>query len=452
MRVDRDRRPPLGADPSLRFPEIRRRTLGNGLRVWTVEHNAVPLVSFLALLPIGASADPADRPGLAAMTSDMLDEGCGELDALELHDALARIGGHLDSEIGSDATILTLTSLARHANRASALVADMIMRPRLDTVDFQRVRELRLNRLIQLRDLAPALADRAFARLLYRNHPYGHMPLGTEPSLQSVTLDEIGGFHRSMFTPSRMTVIAAGDASHDALAASVEAAFGDWRASNEAPAIDPALWPVPGVPDDRLALLHRPGAAQSELRIGHVGLSRKTPDYHALLVLNTILGGGTNSRMFRNIREKEGFAYDAHSEYDTNRESGDFQAVTQVRNDVLEAALKAVMSELDQMAKEPVATAELTNIKNYIAGLYLLRLETQDGVANQLNTMKTLGLPNNYLETYVTRVRSVEPGQVQAAAKKYIAPDQATVVIVGDASKIAEVLKKFGDVKVVKGQ
>ncbi len=140
--------------------------LSNGLRVWTVEHHAVPLISFLALLPVGASADPLERPGLAAMTSDMLDEGCGNLDAMELHDALGRIGGHLDSEIGSDATILTLSSLARYADRASELLADMVTRPRLDTADFNRVRELRLNRLIQLRDLAPALADRAFARLL----------------------------------------------------------------------------------------------------------------------------------------------------------------------------------------------------------------------------------------------------------------------------------------------
>jgi predicted Zn-dependent peptidase len=139
MTVDRARLPALGADPSLRFPEIQRRRLSNGLRVCTIEHHAVPLVSFLALLPIGASADPAGRPGLAAITSDMLDEGCGDLDAMEVHDALGRIGGHLDSEIGSDATILTLSSLVRFADRASALLADMVVRPRLDARDFQRV-------------------------------------------------------------------------------------------------------------------------------------------------------------------------------------------------------------------------------------------------------------------------------------------------------------------------
>ena len=168
------------------------------------------------------------------------------------------------------------------------------------------------------------------------------------------------------------------------------------------------------------------------------------------MVGNNVLGGGANSRMFMNIREKEGFAYDAHSQYDTHRDAADFQAVTQVRNDVLEPALKAVLAEMDGMAAKPVPAPELTNVKNYLAGLYLLRMETQDGVANQLSRMKTLGLPNNYLETYVTRVRSVEPDQVLAVAKKYIAPQEAAIVVVGDASKIGDVLKKFGDVTVTK--
>ncbi|HEY2017197.1 MAG TPA: hypothetical protein VGH38_27015, partial [Bryobacteraceae bacterium] len=139
-----------------------------------------------------------------------------------------------------------------------------------------------------------------------------------------------------------------------------------------------------------------------------------------------------------------------HSQYDTHRDAGDFEAVTQVRNEVIEPAVKAVLDELDHMASAPLPADELSNVKNFIAGMYLLRLETQDGLANQLASMKALGLPNNYLETYTTRVRSVEPDQVQAAAKKYIAPGQSAVVVVGDASKIADALKKLGPVTVVK--
>ena len=169
-----------------------------------------------------------------------------------------------------------------------------------------------------------------------------------------------------------------------------------------------------------------------------------------MIVGSRVLGGGPNSRMFRNIREKEGFAYDAHSAYDRQRDSGDFQAVTQVRNDVLEPAMKALISEMDQMGGKPVPAEELTSVKNNMAGLYLLSLETQQSLVDQLNTLKTLGLPTSFLESYVTRVRSVEPDQLQAAAKKYIVPEQSTFVVVGDASKIGEVLKKFGTVTVTK--
>lgn len=168
------------------------------------------------------------------------------------------------------------------------------------------------------------------------------------------------------------------------------------------------------------------------------------------MVGSAILGGGANSRMFRNIRERDGFAYDAHSEYNTVRESGDFQAVTEVRNEVLEPALKAVLAELDGMAAAPAPADELHAIQSRIAGLYLLRLETQEGVITQLNNMNTLGLPNSFLESYVARVRAVEPANVQAAAHRYMAPADDTIVVVGDASKIGDVLKKFGAVEIVK--
>ena len=199
-------------------------------------------------------------------------------------------------------------------------------------------------------------------------------------------------------------------------------------------------------------LVDRPGSVQADIHVGKLAPTRVGSEYFPLMVGNSILGGGASSRMFKDIREKEGFAYDAHSEYATHRESGDFQAVTQVRNEVFEAALKAVLAELDQMAATPVPREELTNTKNYIAGLYLLRLETQEGVINQLSNMKVLGLPNDYLETYTTRVRSVEPDQVLAVAKKYIAPGDAAIVVVGDASKIGDALKKFGEVTVTKAQ
>jgi zinc protease len=191
---------------------------------------------------------------------------------------------------------------------------------------------------------------------------------------------------------------------------------------------------------------------QADIHVGRLAPTRLTSEFFPMTVGNNILGGGASSRMFSDIRERDGFAYDAHSEYATSRDAASFAAVTEVRNEVIEPALKEVLEEMDRMANQPVSKEELANVKNFMSGLYLLRLETQEGVANQLNLMKTLGLPENYLETYVTRVRSVEPDQIQAAAKKYISSGQAAIVVVGDASKIGDALKKFGEVSVVKAQ
>jgi predicted Zn-dependent peptidase len=438
MRVDRARLPALGADPSLRFPEIRRRTLSNGLRVWTVEHHAVPLVSFLALMPVGASVDPIDRPGLAAITSDMLDEGCGDLDAMALHDTLGRIGGHLDSEIGSDATILTLSSLARFADRASGLLADMVIRPRLEASDFQRVRELRLNRLIQLRDLAPALADRAFARLLYRDHPYGHTPLGTEESLQSVTLAEVRTFHGAKFAPAHATVIAAGDATHDALAASVEAAFGGWTAPGSGAPPDPALWTLPGPPDDRVVIVNRPAAAQSELRIGHIGVPRRTPDYHALLVLNIVLGGQFVSRINMNLREDKGYTYGARTSFDFRRGAGPFSVSASVQSDVTVEAVIEALNELQAIRGDrPVTAAELQIGRAALTRGYPRNFETAEQVSRGAAQLALYDLPDDYFSTFVPKVLAIDEAAVTNVAERYIDPARLVTVIVGDREKVA---------------
>ncbi|HTH02883.1 MAG TPA: pitrilysin family protein [Vicinamibacterales bacterium] len=444
MQIDRGRLPALGADPQLRFPEIQRRTLANGLRVWTIQHEAVPLVSFLAMLPVGASADPQDRPGLAAITSDMLDEGCGDLDAMELHDALGRIGGHLDSEIGSDATILTISSLARYADRASGLLADMITRPRLDATDFHRVRELRLNRLIQLRDLAPALADRAFARLLYGEHPYGHMPLGTEPSLQAITLDEVSRFHRTMFVPSRMLVIAAGDATHDALAAAVEGVFGSWRPLAEASQLDRSTWPLPPAVQERLALLHRPGAAQSELRIGHVGVPRRTPDYHALIVLNIILGGQFVSRINMNLREDKGYTYGARTSFDFRLAAGPFVLNVSVQSEVTVEAILEALDELHAIrGPRPVTAAELRAGRAALTRGYPRNFETADQISRGAAQLALYDLPDDYFSTFTPRVLAVDETAVTRVAEQYIDPSRLVTVIVGDREKVAPALSRL---------
>jgi zinc protease len=286
------------------------------------------------------------------------------------------------------------------------------------------------------------------SEVVYGSSPYAHIA-PTPASIKKLDAKTLSDYRDTYLVPNNGWLLMIGKLpAREPLMKMVTEQFGSWKQK-----------PLPAAPKmdtpatkRQIVLVDRPGSVQADIHVGRLAPTRTAPEYFPLTVGNSVLGGGANSRMFRNIREKEGFAYDAHSHYATHRDAADFQAVTQVRNDVLEPALKAVLAELEQMATKPVPGDELTSIKNFMAGMYLLGLETQGGVIGQLTNMKALGLPNDYLETYVTRVRSVEPDQILAAAKKYVAPDQAAIVVVGDASKIGDVLKKFGPVTVTKAQ
>jgi zinc protease len=229
-----------------------------------------------------------------------------------------------------------------------------------------------------------------------------------------------------------------------ALLKQLTAQFGDWP-NRAIPAT--AFPPIPA-PKKSITLVDRPGSVQADVHVGHLGLTRANPDYFPLSVGSTILGGGASSRLFNEIREKQGYAYSVGSHHLPMKDAGLFAAEMQVRNEVLGPALSGMLAELTSMAKEPVTSAELSNVKNFLSGVFVLRLQTQDGLATQLATVKTMGLPIDYLEKYTTRTRSVEPDQILSIAKKIIAPDQSAIVVVGDAKQLGPALEKFGKVEV----
>ncbi len=449
MAADRSRLPTLAAEPQFRFPEIRRAVLGNGLRVWTVQHRQVPLVALLALVPVGASSDPPDRPGLAAITGDMLDEGAGDRSALDVHEALGRIGAQLDLEVGHDATVLALTTLARYLDRGVELIRDMLVRPRIEQREFDRVRDLRLNRLLQLKDMPPALADRAFAQLLYRNHPYGHLPLGSEGALRSLVLRDISGFHRRAFVPARTTLIVVGDASHEALAAAVGGAVDGWTAEPEGAVAEPDAFPEPPQPPSKLALVHRAGAAQSELRLGHVALPRKSPDYHAALVANMILGGQFVSRINMNLREDKGYTYGARTAFEFRRAPGPFVLHASVQSDATADALREAIGEIRAIRGDrPITRAELELGRASLTRGYPRSFETADQIARGAAQLALYGLPDDYFSTFIPKVLSLGEADVTAAACKHIDPARLLTVVVGDREKLTPSLKalELGDV------
>jgi len=449
MGADRTKLPALGPEHPFTFPKIHRTTLANGLRICTVEHRQVPLVSMLALVPVGAAADPPERPGLAAITGDMLDEGSGDRSALDIHEALGRIGAQLDLDVGHDATVLGLTTLERHLDRGLELVRDMLIRPRFEQREFDRVRDLRLNRLLQLKDMPPALADRAFTQLLYRNHPYGHLPIGSEGSLRGLMIRDISTFHRRAFLPARTTVIAVGDASHDTLTAAVVRAFEGWKAESAEPIADPDTFPAPVPPAARLALVHRSGAAQSELRIGHVALARRSPDYHAALVANMILGGQFVSRINMNLRENKGYTYGARTAFEFRRAPGPFVLHASVQGDATADALREAIGEIRAIRGErPVTRQELELGRASLTRGYPRSFETSDQVARAAAQLALYDLPDDYFTSFVPKVLALTEDDVTAIAAKHIDPSRLLTVVVGDRDKVLPSLKalEMGDI------
>jgi len=445
MTVDRSRLPPLGDLPPFQFPAIEKRTLASGLRVWTIEHRAVPLISVLVLVRRGSATDPQGREGLAAIVGDLLDEGFGSLDAMALHEALGRIGAQLDTEVGSDATLLDLSVLSRFADRGMALVAGMVRQPRLDERDFDRVRDLRLNRLLQIRDMPPALADRAFTELIYAGHPYGHLSIGSEQALRSFVIDDVRRFHADAYSPGSVTVIVAGDGSHDDLAGLVESNFGDWNASGEAVRDDTAVFAVPAAPATRLALLNRPGAAQSELRMGHISISRTHPDYLRLLVLNMVLGGQFVSRINMNLREDKGYTYGARTAFDARRGPGPFLLQASVQSDATADAIRESVAEIAGIRGDrPVTREELETGRAALTRGYPRNFETAEQVARAAAQMALHDLPDDYYTTFVPRVLAIDEAQVTEAAARHLDPARLLSVVVGDSARFAEALAPLG--------
>jgi predicted Zn-dependent peptidase len=449
MTVDRSRLPALGPEPSFTFPEIRRRVLASGLRVWTVEHRDVPVLNALLVLPIGAADDPGDRPGLAAITGDMLDEGSGNLSAIEFHEALGRLGASLDTEVGSDATILGITTLERFGTRALDLLATLVTSPRFERREFERVRELRLNRLTQLRDVPSAVAERTFIERLYAGHPYGHLSIGTDSSLNALAIEDVAAFHDTRYDPSFGTLILVGDSTHEELAALGDAAFSGWATSvhRQRGVRSPA---APALPDDRLVLVHRPGAAQSELRMGHVSVPRSTPDYHALLTLNMILGGQFVSRINMNLRERKGYTYGARTGFDLRRGPGPFSLQASVQSEPTADAIKEALGEIEAIRGErPVTEEELLLGRAALTRGYPRNFETGDQIARAAAQLALYELPDDYFTRFVPTVLSLTPEDVTRAARTYIHPDRLLTVVVGNRDVIGASVESLGRVTAV---
>jgi zinc protease len=447
-RADRTRLPPVGPPLSFRFPHVCKERLSNRLALWSSEHRTLPVVTFMLVLPVGSAADFEGYEGLAAITADMMDEGTGNLSAIDVNGAFARIGAHLDSDVSADATVFTVTVLSKFARAALSLLVDCVVRPRLDVADFDRIRQLRLTRLIQIRDMPSAIADRAIMQVVYGTHPYAHMALGTEESLRQLRVETVRQFHEDLYRPGNATLIACGDLDSNVFGQMASDVFGAWVDSRPEIPEDAAVSPPPSTPVHHLVLVNKTGAAQSEIRIGEVGLARNTPDYHPLIVLNMILGGQFVSRINMKLRQEKGLTYGARTAFDFRRGRGPFILQTSVQSDGTAEAIRTSLMEIRAIRTDRPPTADEVEIaKAALTRGYPRNFETAEQIARAMTQLVLYGLPDDYFDTFTSKVCEVTVDHARQVATMHLEPERLATAIVSDSDVVSPQLSAagFGD-------
>lgn len=446
--VDRTQPPPLGPAPELRLPPVQRATLRNGIRLYVVEMHEVPLVQ-VSLAAAGGGREDGALAGLASFTAGMLDEGAGSRDAFGIAEEAEFLGAQLTTGADWDRIAVTLRVPKRTLGPALDLMADVALRPTFAAREVARQRDLRLAAILQQRDQPNAMASLAFGALVFPASHHYHRPLGGD-SASTAALDSatVRAFYQRAMQPGRISIIVTGDITLAQARRELDRRFGALPAGAAAAAA-PVPPPVPLSPAT-VYLVDKPGAAQSVLAIGHPGVERANPDYFAIEVMNTILGGSFSSRLMTNLRETKGYTYGASSRFQYGPVAGPFRAGAAVRTDVTDSSLVEFFREFARIRDSAVTDAELARAKAYVALGLTGDFETTRQMAAKVEELLTFGLPLDYYDGYVARIMAVTAADVQRVAQKYLRPDRMSIVVVGDVAKIRPGIEalKLGPVSV----
>ena len=432
---DRRLPPASGQAPALKLPVIQKRKLSNGLPVWIVEFHEVPVAQVSLVVSTGSADDPTGKYGLASLTAAMLTEGAGSRSALEIADAIDFLGASLGAASSIDFSAVRLHVPVARLAEALPIMGDVAFRPTFPNDELERLRQERLTELLQARDNPPTIASLAFLRVLYGpTHRFGTAAAGDAETIKAFTTQDLAGFYRATFRPDQSTLVVVGDVAPDALTVLLDSHFGAWKP--QAAAAPGVTLPAAEQPARRrIYLVGRPGAPQSQIRIGGIGVPRSTPDYFPIQIMNTILGGSFSSRLNLNLREQHGYSYGASSAFDMRVAQGLFSAQAGVQIDRTSESLTEFFNELNGILKA-VPADELTRAKNYVALRFPGTFETTGDIARRMEDAIVYRLSDDFFSRYVQNIEAVTAADVQRVAQKYIRPDRFAVVVVGDRKTI----------------
>jgi zinc protease len=433
--------PPPGKARDMVLPVPAEFKLANGLTVLLVEQHNLPVFTANLAVLRGSDSNPVDKPGLASFTASMLTEGTQSRSAPQLADDIARIGATLNAGSSMDASFVSGMALKRNADALFQLLSDVVQNPAFREEEVERVRQLRLTSLLQQADNPNTLAARIFYREVYgQKSPYGFLDTGTREATEATSREDMLNFYRSGYGPQNAALIVAGDITQAELKKLAEAHLGGWAGQAQASSPPPAAAET----KRRIVIVDKPGAPQSVLRIGRVGLARNHPDYVPVTIMNEILGGLFSSRINLNLREAHGYTYGAYSVFSFRRGPGPFFVTTMVRTDATAPSVKEIFGELDRMRNSRVKPEELNMARETDVRALTGIFETTQQTASTLANLYVYGLPLDYYRTLPQKIMAVDAAEVQRVAQSYLLPESMVVVAVGDRSGIEKDLNGLG--------
>jgi zinc protease len=440
-------RPLPGHAREYHFPRFTARTLDNGITVIVAPVKKLPLVSVAAVIDATALHDGQGKEGCAELTAQALREGTVERSGVQLSLDLERLGTSLETGADWDSTVASMTVLSEKLTQSFEVFAEVLRAPALRAEDIERLKAERLAERLQILDEPRGLADESFSRFIYApGSRYSRPMSGSSKSVQAITREDIAEFYKRNYLPSATSIIFAGDIDVNGAVALVESSLGDWSGGSRQAR---GIADTPARTQRATEIVSKEEAAQSELRIGHVGVPRTHPDYFNIVVMNAVLGGLFSSRINLNLREQHGYTYGASSYFDWRRQSGPFTISTAVQSEVTAAAISETLKEIDRMRSERISNEELTLATSYLQGVFPIRYETTAAIASALANLVTFGLPEDYYDTYRANIGAVTEDDVLNAAREYVKPDELQISVVGNAAIIREPMQEaLGEVTV----
>jgi zinc protease len=424
----------------VKFPPYQFRTLPNGLQVIAVSHHEQPAVSLRLIVRAGGAQDPDGKSGVATLLAALLDQGTTTKSAEQIASSIDSIGGLIGTGATSDLTSITAVVMKDSLAFGLDMVADLARRPTFAAEELERQRQQILSSLKVGYEDPDYVANLVFDRLVYGFNPYGKPDTGTPESIASISRDDLAAFHKRWFGANNAILAVVGDVSHEEAFAGALRAFGDWARVENA-----AAKPIePPPPTRRVVVVDRPGAVQTEIRVGNIGLPRKHPDFLAFDLAINILGGEGGNRLHRVLRSDRGLTYGASADVHALKDSGNIVADTDTRSETTGEALRLMVDEFWRLQRQRVSNEELADAQAYLTGSFPLTIETPSAIALQVLNAVFYGLDLNDLQTYRERVNAITPDDIQRVAREYLRPDRLSIVLVGDASAFAKQLAGVG--------